>query len=144
GKHASSVSGAIWNLGTTVTVVDSTISGNSADQNSGAILNEGGTLTMVNSTVSGNSCNGNGAGVYNYLNGTTTLTNVTITNNHSDNNNDASGDGGGLRVDNGTVKLKNTIVADNCKGSGTLGRDDVFGALDASSSYNSISDGPGM
>jgi CSLREA domain-containing protein len=142
GNHASFVCAGIYNRsGATLTIVDSTISGNSADQNSGGILNEGGTLRMFNSTVSGNSCKGDGGGVYNYVNGTSMLTNVTITQNRADSDGVGGGVAGGLYVPSGTVTSRNTIVAGNFVGTGTTASD-VSGPLAPSSAYNLIGGDP--
>ena len=49
----------------TVTLTNSTVSGNSA-RNGGGIYNQGGALTLLtNSTVSGNSADNSGGGIYN-------------------------------------------------------------------------------
>ena len=58
GNSAGGSGGAIYNAGT-LTVTNSTFSGNSAPaarrRHGGAIFNDGGTLTVTNSTFSGNS-----------------------------------------------------------------------------------------
>ena len=46
------------------TLTNSTVSGNSATGSGGGILNDSGTLTLTNSTVSGNSANAVGGGIY--------------------------------------------------------------------------------
>jgi hypothetical protein len=50
------------------------------DPNGGGISNSG-TLTLNNSTVSGNSAGGAGSGIFNYFGGTLTLTNSTVSGN---------------------------------------------------------------
>ena len=99
----------------TLTLTGSTVSGNSAGR-FGGISNDG-SLTLVNSTVSGNIASVDGGGITN--NGTLTLTNSTITGNM------ATGDGGGI-VNSGTADFANTIIAGNtaptspdCSGSPT-------------------------
>ncbi|HEX6190396.1 MAG TPA: Ig-like domain-containing protein, partial [Pyrinomonadaceae bacterium] len=129
-----------------VGVSQSTISGNSAaGGGAGIYCDNGSTLYMTNSTVSGNTTPLSGGGIT-ALNGCiVTSVNVTISNNTADNDNNGSGAGGGIFNGSGTVGLYNTIVAGNFNEDGvTDGRDDVNGALFASSSFNLIGDGTGM
>src|SRR5262249_27822173 len=90
GDTATSFGGGIRNFGTLM-VRNSTISGNSAGLNGGGISNYS-KLTVNNSTLSGNSAH-YGGGISNYLNRTLTVINSTLR------NNSASFDGGG--IDNG-------------------------------------------
>jgi CSLREA domain-containing protein len=120
--------GGIRNDGGTMTLNDSTVSGNVATGNfTGGILNgcsntapRGATATLTNSTVSGNRAITYGGGIVNsndtQCGATITLSNSTVT------GNSAGGDGGGIAQDprntnsgtvSATVKLKNSIVADN-------------------------------
>lgn len=69
--------GAIYNWGT-IEVINSTFSGNTAENLGGAINNEG-TLTVTNSTFSGNS-GSNGAGINNGTGDTLNLINTIIAN----------------------------------------------------------------
>ena len=88
---------------------------------------------------------GQGGGIVVANGCTATITNATITNNVADDDNNASGTGGGIFNGSGTVTLHNTIVAGNFNEDGaTDGRDDVNGALVATSSFNLIGDGTGM
>ena len=87
--------GAIFNSGT-LTVTNSTFSGNSAGENGsgGAILNESpGTLIVTNSTFSGNSAGGDGGGIENF-DGTVTLTNTILANSSGGNCHGLFTDGG--------------------------------------------------
>jgi transcriptional regulator with XRE-family HTH domain len=74
--------GGISNYGGTVTISNSSISGNTAAAGAG-IFNEGGSLRLSNSTVSDNRIDGNGdgGGIYNVENGMLTLTNSTVSGN---------------------------------------------------------------
>src|SRR5262249_53004593 len=88
------------------------------------IANIGSTLTLANSTVSGNTTTGGaGGGINNfgaygpYTTGTVILKNVTVANN-------SAPVGGGI-ANGGTINLKNSLIADNSAGnapdcSGTL------------------------
>ena len=90
----------------TLTLTDSTISGNSAGSGAGGIYN-GGALTLTNSTVSGNSADSRGGGISNEHGGTLTLNNSTISGNTADSS------GGGIMNFDGTINVKNTIIAGN-------------------------------
>ena len=89
----------------TLTLTDSTVSGNAAGYDGGGIRNYA-TLTLTNSTVSGNAA-GYGGGIRNY--GTLTLANSTAAGNA------AGYDGGGIASD-GTLALTNSTVSENTAG----------------------------
>ena len=61
---SNSDGGGIYNSGT-LTITNCTISGNSASYSGGGIVNEG-TLTITNCTISGNSASFGGGGIVNY------------------------------------------------------------------------------
>ena len=102
-----SFGGGIFNAGT-LTLSNSTVSGNTANYG-GGIFNAGtGTLTLTNSTVSGNTAtNESGGGGIRNAN-TLTVTNSTLSGN-------SAPSGGGI-YDGATATLKNTIVADSPSG----------------------------
>jgi hypothetical protein len=134
--------GGVFNFTTGVlTVVGSTISGNSSIFDGGGIASQG-IVTVQNSTISGNAATGSGGGIncaYGLLGyAALTVQNSTITQNHADD------DGGGIHFGYATVRLHNTIVADNFKGSGTALENDIVasnGAVSAVSSNNLIGTG---
>jgi len=103
GNTASSYGGGIGNDGT-LTLNNSSVSGNTANGAGGGIYNLG-TLTLNNSSVSGNTANGAGGGIYNVS--TLTLNNSTISGNM------ANGAGGGIDNDFGTATLNNSTVSGN-------------------------------
>ncbi|MFN8420946.1 MAG: choice-of-anchor Q domain-containing protein [Anaerolineae bacterium] len=117
--NSGGIGGGIFNNGpsATLTIVNSTISGNTATTNvGGGIANLGGTLTVTNSTISGNfAAAGGGISV---ASGSllTTITNTTISGNST-----SSGTGGNIYVANNSTiltTLRNTIVAGGtCTGS---------------------------
>src|SRR4029450_5628933 len=73
--------GGIFNAGT-LTLTNSTVSGNTAGDDGGGIRNVlGGTLTLTNSTVSGNDAGDEGGGIRNF--GTTNVFSSTIANNRA-------------------------------------------------------------
>jgi hypothetical protein len=133
GNVSVNLAGAIFNGGSaTVTLSNSTVSGNSA--NAGGGIYNLGVLTLVNSTVSGNSARvDTGGGIFNL--GTVTLTNSTIAANSAVGGGAGAG-GGGIANFSGTVNARNTIIALN---TATLGSPDFFGTL-TSQGYNLIGD----
>ncbi len=151
-NSSSNIGGGLYNDGdsgsATMTIRSSTISGNSAEVGAG-IYNAGNPanaeLTVTNSTLSGNLSNVNGGGIF-ILDGTVTLTNVTVTNNRADNDSNASGNGGGLAAFAGTITLRNTLVGGNFgEGGPGTASDDILGALDTATSFNNlIGNGTGM
>jgi hypothetical protein len=115
GNSAVLYGGGIYNSGT-LTLTHCTLSGNSADFGSGGGIYNTGTLTLTNSTLSGNSTAryGSGGGIYNTA--TLTLTNCTLS------GNSAAEYGGGIfnvgskYVQPGTLTLGNTVVANSPSG----------------------------
>lgn len=107
--------GGIYFLsGTNHQILNSTFSDNISVNDCGGFfsdLNQG-TLSVINSTISGNTARGLGGGFCD--NGNTTLRSVTITGNTLSGLN-ASG-GGIIKVGGGTLNLGNTIVAGNTGG----------------------------
>jgi hypothetical protein len=93
--------------GTSIGITRSTFSNNESTLG-GAIQNFG-TLTMENSTVSGNSGSAGTGGIINV--GSLDLNNVTITHNTSDE--ESAGRAGGLADNGGVTRLRNTIIAGN-------------------------------
>ena len=110
--------GAIYSTGTTE-INNSTFSGNQATANDGgAIFAGGGTVTISNSTVSANSAVQYGGGL---VTSADTPSTVNVFNS-TFYGNSAGYSGGGLSKFQGTISLKNTIVAaspsgGNCSGS---------------------------
>ncbi|MBI3248699.1 MAG: thrombospondin type 3 repeat-containing protein [Deltaproteobacteria bacterium] len=98
--------GGVSNHGT-LTLTDSTISGNTASGGGGGVYNSG-TLTLTDSTISGNSTDSYsfGGGVSNRY-GTATLTDSTIS------GNTASIGGGGVFNLSSTLTLSRTLIAGN-------------------------------
>jgi len=110
------VSGAgLYNYRGSVTVTNSTFSGNRGTGAGGAMFNSGGDdiITATNTTISGNRAGTYGGGIFNWYGGVT-LTNVTLAYNI------ASINGGGIYQYSGSpyrgTTLKNTIIAHNSGG----------------------------
>ncbi|MCF6263131.1 MAG: hypothetical protein L3J24_06040 [Xanthomonadales bacterium] len=74
--------GGIMKLDGTVAVLNSTISGNSANLDGGGIRNQSGTMNIVNSTVRGNTSSDDGGGV-SRSGGTVNLRNTIVTGNNA-------------------------------------------------------------
>ena len=102
------IGGIRVNQQATVTIDDSTISGNRSWANDAGGVGNLGTLTMRNSTISGNTCLLVAGGIKNE--GTLELISSTVTRNDSDFDNL---NGGIWNLSPGTTTLKNTIVAGN-------------------------------
>ena len=115
--NSASVGGGISNSGT-LTVTNSTFSGNSARMFAGGIANGfGATLTVTNSTFSGNSATAQGGAIENGSGATLAVTNSTF----SGNSTAVVASGGGI-FNSGTATFKNSIIANspsggNCAGS---------------------------
>ena len=108
-----------------VNISDSTFDNNTATLAGGGLQNESGTMTVRNTTISGNTANSaafGGGGIRQSSTGTLTLTNATLT------NNTAVADGGGLLRNSGTVTVRNTIIAGNTDASGG-NAPDIFGTF---------------
>jgi predicted outer membrane repeat protein len=102
--------GGIYNdRGATLTVTDSTFSGNTATDYGGGIFNYDGTLTVTNSTFSGNTTESVGGGIYNYT-GPLTVTNSTFSGNTADS-------GGGI-FNFGALNVTNSTFSGNTATSG--------------------------
>ncbi|MDP9004074.1 MAG: hypothetical protein M3N12_04710, partial [Verrucomicrobiota bacterium] len=135
--------GGIFNSGTLTlngsTLSGNSVSSNFVAGSGGAIFNFGATLTLINTTISGNSAIGpggnsdSGGGIFTNI-GTVSLISCTITSN--------SGDlAGGMRNPNGgMVTLRNTIIALNTS-PGASAPD--FGGTLSSLGFNLIGNGTG-
>jgi len=122
-RVGESLGGGIYNRGT-LTLINSTVSGNFSGFVGGGIYNSG-SLTLINSTVSGNTASANvtgmpfafGGGIH-HGGDTLSLFSTTITNNRVDPTTWGSAAGGGTYIGTGTWRLYNSIIADNYKGRG--------------------------
>ena len=129
--------GGIANLSGTLNLIDSSVSGNTAEDDGGGIYNfDGATLTASNSTISNNSASntlGNyGGGISNYLGSTASVTNSTLVGN-------AAFSGGGVsNFDSSTLSLSNSTVSSNTAGDG--GGGGIFNADGEANVNNSTID----
>jgi uncharacterized repeat protein (TIGR01451 family) len=131
--------GGISNGGT-LTVANSTLSGNSAI-NCGAIDNfAGGPLTVANSTISGNSASGAGGAICTQGSGTT-ITDTAFSGNSADS-------GGGIFVNAGFLTVTNSTFSENSAGGfggGGIRNQGILTVTNATFSGNSTTgDGGGI
>jgi hypothetical protein len=119
--------------GMSLTILNSTISGNIAGDDGGGIYlyHVGGgplAVRIQNSTVSGNYAAGNGGGVYLYdlYSGSVSILNTTIAGNQ------AAGSGGGMFTLASPVFVENSIVGDNTAAAGNDLGTSGAGSFDAS------------
>ena len=116
---------------------------NSSQNNGGGIgIGGPGTLSvrLINTTISGNFADNNGGGVY-LESGTVEFHNVTVTDNTADGDENNSGDGGGLADSGSSTTLYNTLVTDNFDLSPTALITDTSGVF--TGTHNLIGDGSG-
>jgi len=105
-SNTANGAGGIWNTGI-LTVVNSTLSSNSNFSTVGGILNNGGTVTITDSTLSGNS-GGIAGGILNDNAGTVNITNSTFSGNSASGALSASG-----IYNRGTLTLSNSTLSGN-------------------------------
>jgi predicted outer membrane repeat protein len=118
----------------TLTITNSTLSGNSASIKGGAILNWYGTPTIINSTLTGNSA-AEGGGVYNFY-GNLTVTNSTLS------GNSAVDSGGGI-YNSGTASMiinRSTLFGNSAGTGGALYNDGYMWLANATISGNEAFD----
>ena len=128
GNSAGFRGGGIYSVNGNTTIVNSTISGNSSSVG-GGIYSYRETINITNSTISGNSVGGRGGGIFFYYS-LGNITNSTISDN-------SANSGGGIYESYGTVNLTNTIIANSTGGDCELG----FSASIGNNINNLIEDG---
>jgi len=109
-KDSCTSGGGVYASGSTVTITDSTISGNRAasyGSGGGVCAYSSSIVTITNSTISGNSAYYDGGGVYAYSS-TVTITDSTISDNTATSNN-----GGGVYASVSTVTITNSTISGN-------------------------------
>ena len=77
--NSANYGGGISNT-STLTISNSTFSGNSADISGGGVYNESDTLTVINGTFSGNGATTSGGGIYNHAGATLNYANTILAN----------------------------------------------------------------
>jgi hypothetical protein len=104
----------------TATIADCVLTNNFTGDIGGAIFIDGEMLTVLNSTITGNTAGtsehgGNGAGIYSSA-GTFTIIDSTISNNTAWVGGISGGAGGGIVNVNGTLEINNTTISGNLAG----------------------------
>ena len=114
GSGVGNGGGGVWGAGTTTISGNVTVSGNAATGTAGSgggVFNQGGTMSITGVTITGNSANRAGGGVEDNGGVSTTLTDVTLTDNFIDVA--APGNGGGLHSGGGDVTVTGGSVTGN-------------------------------
>ncbi len=134
----SSDGAGIYNSGGTVTVSDSTFSGNSASGTYyGGGIDNYGTLSVSNSTFASNGAFGCG-GICNYSLGTVSVNNSTFASNRADYS-------GGSICNNGTLTVNNSTFSGNsARGGGGIYNSGTLTVNNSTFSGNSADDGGGI
>ena len=140
--NEGSYGGGLSNSFGEMTIRNSLISGNlgSRATSGGGGIYSSGDLIIGNTTISGNSTIHGGGGLIQGGTGSTSLYNVTITDNAADSDGINGGDGGGIFVGpDADLTLKHTIIAGNFDPSAPQLHPDCSGAL-TSQGFNLIQD----
>jgi len=116
----SAVNGSgIYNSSSSMSINDSTISGNTSSENGGGIYNASGSATISNSTISDNASL-NGGGIYNTESGKITINNSRISGNKSSSSSYYSY-GGGIYNESGSVAINSSTISGNTSSSSSGG-----------------------
>ena len=127
--------GGIANLGD-LTLIDSTVSGNTAN-NLGGGINSNGVVTLIDSTVSGNTAsNFGGGGIFNR--GGVTLTNSTVSDNWADDR------GGGINSQGDVTLTNSTVSGNSAENGGGIASFGTIAITDSTVSGNSAENGGGI
>jgi hypothetical protein len=141
--------GSVFEIASTATVFISglTIQNGSSSGNGGGILNNG-TLTLNNSTVSGNVANQSGNGIYNGSGGTMTVTNSTLSGNGVSSGAAPAGGGGGIPAcregticvfGGGAIYNAGILTVTNCTLFGNSGKSDGGGIYNGPGATSNLS-----
>ncbi len=118
--NRASIGGGIANLGF-LTLLDSVVTGNMAATGSGGIANAAGALTLINSTISGNSAGLFGGGGLGNGNASSTVLNSTIVGNSAGTEGGGIAQGGGSVTLQNTLVANNVAPAGaNCVATGVV------------------------
>jgi predicted outer membrane repeat protein len=115
GNTSNKGGGAVFIDGGNVAVTGSTFIGNSAELAGGAIYAAAGKLNILNSTISGNMAQ-HGAGLH-IRGADATMTHLTVVENQA-----RFASGGGIYIEAGSARLRNSIVFGNTAAEDCLGR----------------------
>jgi len=130
-NQSANVAGGLRQSGGTLEITASTVSRNVAENTSGGIRfsDSAAIMTLTNVTIEGNRADSSGGGIR-VSSGTANLTAVTIIRNIGGADGGGGAEGGGLQEDSSEpVMVKNSIIALNTIGAGSIGPD-CFGDSD--------------
>ena len=128
GSQAKFGGGVFANAAPT-TMTNVLLGGNHATANGGGAYFYGGaTTTLINTTISGNTANGAGGGIT-AVSSILNVLNSTITSNRADADGASATSGGGIVSSYASVNLTNSVVAGNYSGNGSA-LDDFNGTID--------------
>ena len=100
--------GGICNENSSLTIVDSMVEDNFANDDGGGIVNFAGGVLVLNDTLVDSNFGALGGGIYNFTNAALTVENGSVIS-----NNDASDDGGGIFSYQGTVDVSDSTITEN-------------------------------
>ena len=138
--------GGIYGCDGTLTIMNSTLAGNSADHDGGGIYSRSGTLIITNSTLLGNSATsdyGRGGGIYSAY-GTLAVTNSTLAGNSAAG---LLGYGGGIYSSSSTLTVTNSTLSGNAadyRGGGIYSESGTLTVTDSAISGNAAEYGGGV
>jgi CSLREA domain-containing protein len=126
-------------FGSSASLTNSSVVNNTATFQDGGGIDNSGVLNLKNSTISDNIARGSGGGIYNRApSGRISAINTTISGNKAGITNNG-GDGGGIQsLFNTSVTCRNTIIADNTKGAGSIVIANDFRGTFISEGYNLV------
>jgi hypothetical protein len=145
GSGSNNFGAGVYNNAATLSIVDSTLSGNFATYG-GGVYNYFGTLSIVNSTLSGNNARSSGGGVYNNL-GTVFIAGSTLSGNYASYGGGVYNRGNPLDSTTGQVTISTSTLSGNTASSYGGGLYNSSGSMTVSNSTltsNSASDGSGV
>ncbi len=108
------VGGAIYNLFGIVSVNNSTISENEAHSNGGGIYSQGGVITVKGSRIANNKADDNAGGGIDIINGSLSMSETHIEQNHSDQT--RGGIGGGIAIEGSVAFIATSVITANTAG----------------------------
>jgi len=130
-----------------ITVIDSTVSGNRAISTAGTAATAGGgiytegstgTINVINTTIANNAVTGIGGGIANFMNNLRVINSTIVNNTASGDGPGTPGGGGGINsIPNVVTRIQNTIVANNRGRTSDNFGPDVVGTF-VSNGYNLI------
>ncbi len=121
-NHAKNGAGIAASQYANVTIVDSSITNNTATSTGGGIRNLlVSDMTIINSTIDNNYAGDSGGGLHQYYFSTMSLINSTVSGNHVGGGEEAKGGGGIRSHTSSTVSLINSTVAENSVADGLSG-----------------------